>query len=302
MGVRQLLVLLLGAVAGFASDRHLGPVTDIVSSGSRVFSVSQGGVYEGVGTKLKRIHRLPFRVTSIAVNDDRLVVAGGDPGLSGMVGVMDLKTGKFRSLRVADDLVYNVAIHGGMAALGCADGRVLTIDVRQLEKPSLKYRHTAAVRAVAFNQTGSHLASGGLDALVMLLPLQGGAKPIPMQDHTAKVDCLVFSPDGTQIASGARDGKVRIHNLEGRLVRTYLGIASESAEIVWDNNPYIFSLAWGGTPESLLAGAAKGGIYELSLANNTWKRRSSSFGQAIYSLLHDSQGRFLVGTHEVIRQ
>ncbi|MGB0582284.1 MAG: WD40 repeat domain-containing protein [Limisphaerales bacterium] len=292
MGIR-LLGLILTAFTAFAGDRHLGPVTDIVVMGSRVFSVSQGGVFNGA----KKIYQPSIRVCALAADGDDLVLVGGDPGVSGMVIVLHPKSGRIRSLRVADDLVYDVAVHSGVAALGCADGRVLTVDVARLNEPTTKYRHTAAVRAVAFNKSGSHLASGGLDSLVMLLPLKDGSKPIPMQDHTAKVDCLVFSPDGKSIASGARDGKVRIHNLEGRLVRTYLGIASESAEIVWDNNPYIFSLAWGGQPSKLFAGAAKGGIYELSLANNTWKRTSSRFTQPIYSLRFVADKTLMIGAH-----
>lgn len=302
MGVR-LLGLLLCAFSALAGDRHLGPVTDIAVHGKSVYSVSQGGVFLGGGGELKLLRRPAFRVISVAANGGGVIYVGGEPGVSGMVGVLNVRTGKTKQIRVSDDLVYDVAVHGKTAALACADGRILTIQVPGLENSSIRerHRHTAAARTVAFSRDGGQIASAGLDSLVVLSPLKPGVKKTQMQDHTAKIDCLVFSPDGKQIASGARDGKVRIHNLDGRLVRTYLGIASESSRIVWDNNPYVFSLAWGGRPEKLLAGTARGQIYELSLANNQLRLGAPSYRQPIYSLTHEANGRLLIGTHKLTR-
>ncbi len=296
-------------VPGFATaalptrDQHLGPVTDIVVSGQRVFSVSQGGVFEGIGPKLKRVFRPLFRVTSLAVAGDSLLLAGGDPGLSGIVGLYELRDGRFHTIRVADDLVYDVAVHpkNNLAALACADNRVMTIALPGLKTETLqeRYRHTAAVRAVAFSGKGDHLASGGLDALVMLFSLNGLSKPIPIQDHSDKVDCLIFSPDSTLLASGARDGKVRIHNLAGRLVRTYTGISEESAEIGWDNNPYVWSLAWSKRGPALMAGGANGSLYQLSTTDNRWTKLAGAMTKPIYSLAFSESGELLIGTHTI---
>jgi WD40 repeat protein len=276
-------------------------VTDIVVHGTVVYSVSQSGVFQSFGSNVERVFQPPFRVTSLAVADDLLLVGGGEPGVSGMVGLYDLGARQFRSVQIADDLVYDVAVRSGgeTAALACADNRVMTIGLPGLKTETRieRYRHTAAVRSLAFSPDGAYLASGGLDALVMLLPLNG--KPISIQDHSSKIDCPAFSPDGTLLASGARDGKVRIHNLAGRLVRTYTGLAEESEIIVWDNNPHIFSLAWGGRPTALVAGAANGSLYRLSSTDNQWTRMSQTMNQPVYSLAYDQQGTLMAGTHRL---
>ena len=286
-----------------AQDSHLGPVTDIAVSSNQVFSVSQGGVYQNHGSQLKRLFRPPFRVTSLVVVGDRLLLGGGDPGVSGMVGLYDLRGGNFHSVQVSDDLIYDVAVHPGkkMAGLACADNRVMTIALPSLAEDSLqeRYRHTAVVRAVTFSPSGDYLASAGLDALVMLLPFDGLSKPIPIQDHSSKVDCLVFSPDATLLASGARDGKIRLHNLEGRLVRTYTGISVASADSIWEGHAYILSLAWGGSSSTLFAAAAQGSIYQLSTADNQWKKLAGKRTKPIYSLAFSATDELMVGTHTV---
>lgn len=303
MSVSSLIGLHLLSVLLGAQDIHIGPVTDIAASGNRVFSVSQGGVYENHGSQLKQLVRPPFRATSLAVVGDHLLVGGGEPGLSGMIGLYDLSDGTFHSIRVADDLVYDLAVHPGrkVAALACADNRVMTIAIPDIAQETLqeRYQHTAAVRAVAFSPSGDFLASAGLDALVMLLPFDGTSDPIQIQDHSSKIDCLIFSPDSALLASGARDGKVRIHSLAGRLVRTYSGISEESAYIAWNSNASILSLAWGGQPTALIAGAAKGSLYQLSTSGNRWTKLPGEITKPIYSLAFCSTGELIAGTHAV---
>lgn len=296
-----LVAILFSAFQSAAADRHLGPITDIATIGGRVFSVSQAGVLAGIGKAQIQILRPPFRVTSIAASKDRLLIAGGIPGVSGIVGVCDLDGNGLKTFNVAKDLIYDVALHSsqGLAALACADGRILTLKFPSLDQGTLveRYHHTAAARAVAFSQKGDHLASGGLDALVMLLPLEGRTKPISLQDHSDKIDCLTFSPDSSLIATGARDGKVRIHNLEGRLVRTYTGITPKNSKSAWGQNTYIRSITWGGPKGSLVAGDAAGVLYQLSTTDNRWKPLEGAKMTPVYSLLFAERGRLLVGTH-----
>lgn len=290
-------------VALYAQDRHIGPVTDIAVIGERIFSVSQGGLYENYGARSKRLIQPPFRVTSLTVVGDRLLLAGGDPGLSGELALYDLSSGKIRTLKVADDMIYDVAVHplGKLGAIACADGRVLTLDLSEWSTSALheRHRHTAAARAVAFSLDGRHLASGGLDALVMLSRTQGGRKPLQIQDHSSKVDCLVFSPDSKSLASGSRDGKVRIHSLDGRLVRTYKGLAENADYIAWGANPFIWGLAWGGQKPILTAGAANGSLHQLSAVDNRWTKLPKPGKRPIYSLAFTAQGELIIGAHEV---
>lgn len=291
------------SIALCAQGRHIGPVTDIAVSGKRIFSVSQGGVFEDYGAQRKRLIRPPFRVTSLAVTEDRLLLAGGDPGLSGVLSSYDLTSGEIRTLKVADDLIYDVAVHATreLGAFACADGRVMTLDFSEWTAVAQqeRHRHTAAARAVAFSPDGVHLASGGLDALVMISRTEGETPPVQVQDHSSKVDCIAFSPDSKLLASGARDGKVRIHTMDGRLIRTYTGLAEDAEYTAWGANPYIWSLAWGGEEPTLAAGAAKGALYRLSTTDDQWMKLPETMQNPIYSLALNRQGALIIGAHDV---
>ena len=306
-GVYAIIILSLLSISVFAQDHHVGPVTDIAVAGKQVYSVSQGGVYRGSPDTLERLYEAPFRITSIAViagtgsTADHLLIAGGEPGVSGIVGILDTDTRQFHSFNVSKDLIYDVAVHpdGHLAALACADHRVLTVQLSTFSGASLqtRHQHTAPVRAVAFSPDGKYMASGGLDALVILSRVTEPAKLTQMQEHSSKIDCLVFSPDSQFIASGARDGKVRIHSTEGRLQRSYTGLSEEVATQVWGSNSFIWALAWGGKEPTLIAGASKGTLYHLSPIDNRWKELPDYADKPIYSLAFSNHGEFFLGTH-----
>jgi WD40 repeat protein len=295
----------LASVAVSSSElvRHAGPVSDILVHQGNVYSVSQSGIFKGVNEERKLWFRPSFRATSMGAQGSLFFVGGGDPGLAGWIAVVDLEGDQIRMLRVADDLVYDVSVHPGgkLAAFACADNRVMTVSFPELKESSLRewHRHTAAARAVAFSPNGSHLASGGLDALVMLSDLDGEGTPIQIQDHSGKVESLVFSTDSELVASGARDSKVRLHNMSGRLVRTYSRIAEPKGYGSWGKDGAIWSLAWGQDSNGLVAGSSTGGVFRLSTLDSQSELRMEIPEQPIYSLAFGPEGSLLIGTFDL---
>ncbi len=328
------------------------PVTDATIIDGQTYFCSQSGISVERGDQLHLVYQPDFRsVCLVGYGCTSLLVGGGEPEISGQVGILDLTNGQFNSIQVARDLVYAVDVRDNKAALACADGSVLTLILPDFISNHVIHQHTAAVTVVQFSNNGLWLASGGLDSLVILSSLTVETEPILLQDHTAKVECLTFSPDDDFLASGAQDGKIRIHAVSQqeqpmvkansvRLIRTYtnLGLekmaSTESTSMMDDNrqNDYasIGAIAWGGMPETLVAGSSRGVLYQFSLTDTQWHRldisqshrliqpnriyeritaqgstsipaNAGDASDCIYSLTFHPSGQLYVSQHQVTR-
>ena len=215
------------------------PVTDATIIDGQTYFCSQSGIYVEREDQLHLAYRPDFRsVCLVGYGCTSLLVGGGEPEISGQIGILDLTNGQFNSIQVARDLIYAVDVRNNRAALACADGSVLTLILPDFISNYVIHQHTAAATVVRFSNNGLWLASGGLDSLVVLSSLTGETEPILLQDHTDKVECLTFSPDDDFLASGAQDGKIRIHAVSQqeqpmvkangvRLIRTYTNLGLE---------------------------------------------------------------------------
>lgn len=304
-----IITLFLGAGISTAADGHLGPVVDFARIGPKLYSVSQGGVFVHEGEGMRLVHKPEFRVFGMAAipggdsKEEHLLLAGGAPGESGMVARVDLRTGESQLLKVAEDVVCDVAVRSDrqVAALACADNRVLTLELKEFSRasPTLRHKHTSDARAVAYSPDGQWLASGGLDGVILLSSQTDNTEPQVLQEHTAGVESLVFSPDGKYVASGSRDARVRLHTADGTFVRTYAGLGMELMKSGLGKQPYIWALAWGGKGNELIAGSSRGTLYRLSQTDATWEKLEWSNEKPIYSLAFDGRGRLVAGAESV---
>ena len=288
-----------------ASDSHSGPVTDIAIGAvdGKVYSCSQGGVFEGTGDHIRFELRPSFRVTCLASYHSGnqaapgLLSAGGEPGISGSLGWWQLAGDQ--SQVVAEDMIYSIACAPDeqLVAIACANGEVL---VRKLgadpaagEGWTLRHRHTATARAVAFSPDGNWLASAGLDGVVIVSPTSETDRTAPrhLDDHTAGVECLAFSPDSTMIASGSRDSKVRIHLVSGRLLRSYDGLGMAGEPVAARVPSRVLSIAWAGL---LIAGTSKGTLHRLALQDDRSSRIPRTDHAPISALAIDLRRQQLV--------
>ena len=74
--------------------------------------------------------------------------------------------------------------------------------------------HRGTVRALAFNPSGTLLATGSEDLTIQLWDLATGQPVgIPLAGNTAAVTSLAFSPDGASLASGSADRALTLWDL-----------------------------------------------------------------------------------------
>ena len=303
-----LLATLLGPASLWGADRHLGPVTRILVAERQVFSASQSGVMVGTGQNLQRMVQPGFRVNGLALlgaaPGKLLLVAGGKPGEEGLLASIHLKANHQlppRSFDLGTDLFYGLAASpdGQTLALAAADGSVLLGDLDTLARGegTVRHRHSAPARTVAFSPNGKWLASVGLDGAVILSPAQAEESDPPRQflDHTAGVESLVFSPDSLTLASGSRDSKVRLHDVRGNLIRTYPGLGMEEEPVAGRVPARVLSLAW--KDQVLVAGTSKGSLYRLSQSDNAATPLPRTGADPIYALAFAPDGTLYLGGH-----
>ncbi len=231
------------AACATGAGGHVGPITATVVVDGRTFACSQGGVCEHTGDAVRLVAEPGFRLFALAALGARgevparLLVGGGTPARSGEVALLDLDGRQLAHARVADDLVYGVALAPvlSLAAAACADGHVLLLALPELTRVAAPWRHDGPAVAVAFAPDGELLASAGHDGKLLLgapvAPAGANGQPCALLDHTAAVTCLAWSADGQRLASGAKDGKVRLHDRAGRLLHTWSRLGGAVAAV-----------------------------------------------------------------------
>ena len=97
------------------------------------------------------------------------------------------------------------------------DGTVELWDLAGSEPISrtLPGKHDDWAFSVAYDPTGSRLASAGKDGVIILWSELASSNPVsqPLTDHDQWVNVVAFSPDGTQLAAGSDDSTLRLWDL-----------------------------------------------------------------------------------------
>jgi mono/diheme cytochrome c family protein/DNA-binding beta-propeller fold protein YncE len=139
------------------------------------------------GALLRRIKNIPQQTLALGYSADGklLAVAGGAPGRSGEVKLVDPANGK---------------------------------EVRTL------ITTTDAMLALVFAPDGQRLAAGGADNSIRIFNIATGKEELRVEQHADWVMGLTFSPDGSQLASASRDKSARLLDARtGELEQTYVG-------------------------------------------------------------------------------
>src|SRR5262249_7221927 len=150
--------LLAAACAGAgAGHLHARPVTGRARMAGRTFTCSQAGPFVGDGRRARFLRHPRVPALALPARHARPPGGGGDPAQSGELALCDLDGRVRQCARVADDLVYAVALapRAACAAAACADGRVLLVALPALAGVRTRWQHGGAAVAVAFAPDGA---------------------------------------------------------------------------------------------------------------------------------------------------
>ena len=195
------------------------PITALALSadGARLYTSGYHEVLEweaSQGRLLRRIGGMPERVLAIDLARDQpwIAVAGGTPGRSGEVLIVDREGGKvLHSLFHGKDTVLAARFNpdASLLALGGTDNTVRMFRTSDFKQVWKKEAHADWVTTLVFTEDGKRLASTSRDRTARVFDAEKGRIEHTYNGHQSAVTCAAFSPDGNWLFTGAVDGEIR---------------------------------------------------------------------------------------------
>ncbi len=229
-----------------AIDAAQPPITSITFSpdGNSVFAASQAGVaiYDWPGLTQQGKLELNFaNIHDIQFSPDaqRLAIAGGDPGETGIVNVLNWQSRDTISLiRQHNDTVYSIAwMNDNQRIVSVSLDRQVLLYDHSSERTVQEFSgHSKGVTAVCLLADDSVLITAGVDQSLRVWELSTSKMIRTLNNHTAPVHDLQLRPnqDGLpMVASVSDDRTLRFWQPTiGRMVR-FVKLDSIPLAIAW---------------------------------------------------------------------
>lgn len=206
------------------SYREALPITAICFSPDRK-SLIVGGYHEltvwevETGTLIRRIENVGQRTYSIRLSNDATLVsaAGGEPGRSGEVRLVDWSSGEIKSVVArCDGVVLDSVFHpnGKTLAAASADRSIQIIDLKSSKRVRAIASHADSVTALAFSPDGSRLISASQDKSAKVFDASSGQLLGSYTAHGAAVRGVSVASDGKHAYSTGDDNKIHRWTIE----------------------------------------------------------------------------------------
>lgn len=227
------------------------PVTGLAfGAGGRELAVSgyhEVTVWEpSAGALVSRIHQMPQRIQAVAWSPDGrwLGVAGGTPGVSGEVVLVDRAAGTVaRVLGTGADLFLAVLFsHDGKTlAAGGTDNSIRLFDVETGRERLVIQQHADWVTSLAFSDQDDHLASGSRDRTARVYNVKTGELESTYTEHNAPVFSVAFADEGKKVCSAGRDKKLHLWTIaDGKKAMELSGHEGEIFRVLVEGD-WVFS-------------------------------------------------------------
>ncbi|KAK1269783.1 hypothetical protein QJS04_geneDACA005338 [Acorus gramineus] len=308
-------------------ESHIDWVNDVVLAGDTLVSCSSDTTVktwnclsDGACTRTLRQHSDYVLCLSAADKNSNIVASGG---LGGEVFIWDIEAALTPVAKSVDSMEEDSS--NGMIAsanpglpitslrsIGSSSNISLHTSQTHGYSPVAAKGHKESVYALAMNESGSLLVSGGTERVLRVWDARTGAKNMKLRGHTDNIRALLLDPTGRFCLSGSSDSMIRLWDLgQQRCVHSY----AVHTDSVWalastptfshvysggrDLSLYLTDLA---TRESLLLCTKEHPILQMALQDdNIWIATTDSSVHRWQAEGHNPQkvfergGSFLAG-------
>jgi len=165
------------------------------------------------GSLLQRLRNVPQQIHALAFSPggEFLAVAGGTPGRSGEIRIIDLSKGtSVRALATAGDVFLSLAFSpdGQRLVGGGSDNTIRVLETVTGNELQRIEQHADWVMALAYAPDGSHFASASRDKTARLFDAKTGELEETYDGHGQIVFAVAFISDSKRILSGGRDREI----------------------------------------------------------------------------------------------
>jgi len=259
--------------------------SQIVSSGyheALVWNVPDGTLAQRFENQVQRIYSI-VNLTS----GNKIAIAGGTPGTSGEIRVIDRTTGGVEQvISRSNDVVLDVALRPGVneMAVGMTDNTIRLFDLNNWNERRVLMGHADWVTQVCFSDDGTKLGSASRDKSAKVFDAVSGDLLISYPGHTSAVRGVAHVPGSTQWMSVGADNKWHRWELEGAKKIAVLGFGGEPNKFLK-------------VDQSVLVPCNDQCWYRIELANNTISRKQAGQSGAIASVAyHPATSRVATGS------
>lgn len=189
------------------------------------------------GRLVRRITNLSQRVLALGFDHagERLLVAGGEPGRSGELRVVDYASGEVLAVPVrTGDVVLDLAVRPGanQVAVGSADQLIRLVDLDRLEIIQTWATHADWVSALAWSPDGQRLVSASRDKSAKVIDAEAGQVIHSYRGHQAAVRGVAFSADGAHVMSSGSDNRLHRWPVAGGRADKTVPLGSEGFRLL----------------------------------------------------------------------
>ncbi|XP_010245380.1 PREDICTED: WD repeat-containing protein 48 isoform X2 [Nelumbo nucifera] len=185
---------------------------------------------DGICSRTLRQHSDYVTCLASAEKNSNIVASGG---LGGEVFIWDLEAALVpvsKSVDTMEDDCQNGVISSGNSGMPITSLRSIssstTVSLHMTHShgygPIAAKGHKESVYALAMNENGSLLVSGGTEKVVRVWDSRTGSKTMKLRGHTDNIRALLLDPSGRFCLSGSSDSMIRLWDLgQQRCVHSY---------------------------------------------------------------------------------